>query len=480
MADIPYTNYKIRYSKHTGEVLYAKPSTVRNHDTEDLNALYDDYIRMSQWRQKYLRIRVYGEKEFITLATAQAAIWKGKTLSDEHVRHSWEARTKHITTEPTKQLFLPTALAYGLLTDTKEVTRGQITWHDICRYDYALRVCVFNALLSVGEGSNAWRVSTFTDSYQRVAMRDCKGRARDTLRSFDNSRPIDYMRLPIDDIARIQRSTGRAVLDEIYNIFDLRGDTNTTRECTANTVRAWGLALMKQPHAERHGWLMTRFRTAIMSHFLVNGGRQATEIVADEDTRDFSDLWACLADDRLDRTAGTTANLKAALTDFVNVLKGRAVRSAFPHIVDNGIDLGSSLFYAPVIMPLVITVASLFVYLDLLRDGLVIPGTETLTSRKYVEMVVVPTAPNADLVSYTVFIIHHMNMTLGGNLGTDGGGALAADWAPESMQKYKGGDIKETAINLIGAWKSEPADEGAKWIRALRATMLVVDGNPAE
>lgn len=472
MATAPYTNYKLRYSKQTGEILYARPKDTPTYSAEDLDILHDDYFQLREYYRAFLAARYWGEIELFFNVGGYLEAKESLVLTQEEIRTIWNKRAVTENPDPIGVLLTPAALSQGLLT-----TDVSPVFNDAKKYVASLEICMRQCLHPNDVGSR-WSSEGLPLDVSSRTMKAVWEEVPMAIGHPSNAQDdISYMRPIYEQVKAINGLTGRGTLNAIYGILALDTTSSDLQGHVESTVRSWAMQCMARPRAERVPWLVRKFRTAVMSHFLAGGGRQKTRYPDDTRAQEYMLVWNALAYPSSRYNVTTQNNIDVAKEDIADIVNGGDVTSYVPHVIYDGSVVCESLFYAPVIAPLVITVATITVYLSKFDEGRILPRTELLARQKFVPPSFVDNERHGDLVSYSTFVTHALNISLGGHLVSDAGVPFVTNWAPASMSLYTGKNLRETAQNLIAVWKKMSTATARHWEKALLATLLVVDGN---
>jgi hypothetical protein len=280
-------------------------------------------------------------------------------------------------------------------------------------------------------------------------------------------------------IEALEFTTGRAMIAKIIEIFALKREKGKLHDAIGRTVRIWAAGMMQMKRTEMHAWLINKFRGALMSLY-IKGDENRTDDIDIPTYNLYIGMWQNFQENVQDPALARDRSEMAETFERVFIKRPAArvpsTDPMYPYFSGESTYIGESVLYSNAVMPLVLTVAALFTYIDAVDDNAVMHGTQTLRPP-----VVMPFLREIEtgLLSYATFIAHHMNKSLAGSIVGRNGIPVVTDWAPVGMGQYTGANIAETARNLIPMLEFQNTAETASMALALRASLLVIDGNPA-
>lgn len=484
----PPTWDSIVASSKNNEAIYLRPTTenlLTLGRPKMIELAYKDYKALQLERERWLAIRIGGELKFTEIVEAVI----NDVEDDDNVEYDmYKAFVNVGINTDIHTLLLPQSISQGLLTNLYHDSVGWGLYRDMKRYDTALLISMEACFKKITVPD---AVEFIDNEYDPSAPIEdnvhTKMVSHRLLRANDNE---DEFRLPdpqittttaayypIQNINAIPATSGRSVVRAIFEELCPKHLSENVRTVIRATVYAWVIEMMQLPETDRTTFIVERTRIGLVSNFVVEGTMYKSLFPRDEEPV-VAD-WLLLATATPDRI--NTPPLADLVTPMVSgmmaLARGQPVVDP-PSIFMSDFKIRSeSVFYANSTIPLFIACATCILYLHKQTTHGVFPGTESAYGEadNDVEPPKPMTAREAGMISLTTYTIHQLNMSMSELRRSVG--YLPPTWSPHATQTLRGNTWRETAANLIAAWSESRADYADKWIRGLKAAMLVIDGN---
>jgi hypothetical protein len=475
-------------SRKNNEAIYLRP-TEANLLTlgrpKMIELAYKDYKTLQLERERWLAMRISGELKFAEMVDAVI----NDVEADDNVEYDMYRAFVNVGIDTDiHTLLLPQSISQGLLTNLYHDSVGWGLYRDMKRYDTALLITMEACFkkISVPDAvdfiDNEYDPSApIEDNVHTKLLSHRLLRANDNEDEFRHPDPqittTTAAYYPIQQINAIPAASGRNVVRAIFEELCPKNLSANVRAVIRATVYAWVIAMMQLPETDRTKFIVERTRIGLVSNFVVAGTMHKSLFPRDEEP--VAADWFLLANATPELV--NTPPLADLVTPMVNGIIAMAKRQPVvdpPSIFIFDYKIRSeSVFYTNSTIPIFIACATCILYLHKQTTHGVFPGTESAYGGvdNDVEPPKPMTAREAGMISLTTYTIHQLNMSLS-ELRMDDG-YLPPTWSPHATDMMRGKTWRETATNLIAAWRESRADSADKWIRGLKAAMLVIDGN---
>jgi hypothetical protein len=445
---------------------------------------FNDYEALRRAREHWLRLRVGGERELIAYlrATHPTEFPPAPAALPE---------LRPMRTLDMRTLLLPQALNMGWLTERGDDTSGGQIWEAMRKYDAALMLCMhacFQVTSTLSERSEGpmdpavWALHRI-DPVQPLALSDGGiDRAAD-IQTLERVSPV------LERAATPPQGNGISVLRELFAALMPHHLAPDLVSMAWETTRDWARTVMDKsvmPVEEKASWIIAAARAGLLSHF-VRGNTVLASMFPDHATfiyEQWDQLNAPYAPNAgnpngpgMQAKAAAAAALLASMNGEYDLEAAEA-----PQIIYDRLRRAGSVFYAPVIVPLVVASACVLAYLRAFLELRILPGTETpnQSSVRPRNVDPVPYQSAHGMRALTTYTLARLHATLADAIPHIPGDDHAARWRPRGAEHLVGKTLSETAQNLLRAWQDSQEHDRRKWTRALQAGLMYIAGTAEE
>lgn len=465
----------------TGAQQYKEPPVGMLEDhTTNVRTIqaFQDYELLRRRREEWLAVRLIGERETLRYARDQhpAEFPPGQdALPELSPLRAVDMRT----------ILLPQSLNHGWLTQRGIETNGVRVWEAMRKYDAALMLCMhacFQTTTTVAvrpEGTMSpalWALRKMDVVYppdRGIEDQDDRAVDRESVRRVQRV---------LSSVATPRNATGIQVLRALFDNFVSEHLTPELRQVAWETTREWTRAGMNptlRTSDEKAAWVIAAARAGLLSHF-TRGATNLASMYPVEGTLIYG-IWDRLGEDYQDMPGTPDFEEKRITVDAVRAIIAGTFdpeETPMPHVFYDHRRRAASVFYAPVVAPLVIASACALSYIRALDVGYILPGTEA-TQLGAVRPVIPPAIPvlrTDGMVALTAYTLLRLHATLGGAVAEETKHDNGEPWEPHGATGHVGKTPRDTALNLREAWHHSDHPDRRKWTRALQAGLLHMEG----
>lgn len=461
------------------------PSNLKkfSNATETIS-LARDYYALREAREQWLTWRHLGERRVMRYTADTSGFDIEAQIQTPNPLVYNAVTSTNIRTDMYTILY-PQSLNQGLLSDPRPESDGHALLADLARYDAALLLCMEGCLSRPSAAAAAhflayeYEPGGIIGGPVTVGTRELYHRvvSPEMVAGDGYWSEIEARYTPVDVMLRLPTEAGRVVAKRIFDEVCPARLPSSHREVAWTTARAWLVEMMRCPETERARWLVDRMRIGLISHY--RHDRVHVRSVFPTAVDPAVAVWRGIAEGK-NKNAPVLDAIGEIADWFVPPAGSLGNRAVPPDVIAYDATIrAASVFYAPVTMPLVVACACCVMYLTKLSANGVAPGTQNLeTTRGDRGPVEAPDAREAALVCYSAYITHHLNMSLGGLAGEHGPVTEISRWSPCYATDLHAPTWSGTAQRLIAAWRERGGYTSERWVRALTAAMLVIDGDP--
>lgn len=483
----PDTWDSIVASRKNNEALYLAPTEsnlLSLGRPKMIELAYKDYKVLQLNRERWLAMRIEGELKFSKIINA--------ALNDDAVNGGIEYDMYRTFVDvginsDIHTMLLPQSLSQGFLTNLNQSSVGWELYRDMKRYDTALLIAMEGCFkkISISDATtfiendfepgqpmeNDLHTKLLSHRLIRENVDETEFRRRDPQQTTTSSAYY-----PIQEIENIPIGCGRDVVRGILKELCPERLSDKVKSVIRATVEAWVIEMMRQPANDRAKFVIERTRIGLISNYVINGVTYKSLFPTDGESvaRDWFRMTTAKSDD-------VNPDLLDLVPPMIRGIQSKARRKPLENpptiLMFDGKIRSESVFYTNSTLPLIIAAATCILYLHKVDSELILAGTETVWSpvEKTNALPQPLSSREAGLISLTTHTIHELNMSL--SELRKGDNYSAPSWSPPATANLLGPTWRDTATNLIRAWKESHDDSAECWIRGLKAAMLVIDGN---
>jgi hypothetical protein len=469
----------------TGAQQYKEPPPGMLHDhTTNVRTIeaFRDYEQLRRSREEWLALRVIGERETLRYAR------------DKHPNEFPPGQDALPELMPPRAIdmrtaLIPQSLNYGWLTQRGINTNGVRVWETIRKYDAALMLCM-HACFQTTTTVAVRPEGTMSPALWALRVLDVVN-PPDPQIEDDDDRAVDRatvrrVRRVLRQAAAPESDVGLMVLRDLFDTFASEWLTPDLRQVAWETTREWTRTIMGSGMPtleEKAEWVIASARAGLLSNY-TRGADNLTSMFPAQGTFIY-DIWSTLSTEYQDLPGTQEFEEKKVAIDAVrDIVAGRydAEENPLPHVVYDHRRRAASVFYAPVVTPLVIASACALSYLRAVAVGRILPGTEApqIGAVRPVVAAAIPDMKAHGLHALTAHTLLRLHATLGGAVAEQTAQENAEPWRPLGAEERVGASLRETALSLRDAWKLTDHADKRKWVRAFQAGLLHMEGTSAQ